>query len=77
MREGYERVRPLSEAEKRGLHGEASFAALRFTITRITDYAMRTGAAGPRVIKDWRRFLKRFEKLEALGGEGLRRLLGA
>jgi homoserine kinase type II len=73
---GYQRVRRLSEAEKRGLFVEGAFAALRFTITRITDYAMRVDAAGPRVVKDWRRFMKRFEKLEALGVEGVRRSLG-
>jgi homoserine kinase type II len=76
LRSGYESVRRLSEAEKRALHAEGEFAALRFTITRITDYAMRTDAAGPRVIKDWRRFMKRFEKLEALGPAGLQQLLG-
>ncbi len=77
MREGYESVRPLAEAEKRALWAEGSFAALRFTITRITDYAMRTGASGPRVIKDWQRFMKRFEKLRELGRDGVRELLGA
>lgn len=77
MREGYERVRPLSEREKQGLWAEGSFAAVRFTITRITDYAMRTGATGPRVVKDWRRFAKRFERLETLGVAGTRALLGS
>jgi homoserine kinase type II len=76
LREGYDRLRPLTEAEKRGLWAEGSFAALRFTITRITDYAMRTGATGPRVVKDWSRFMKRFEKLSALGEAGVRSLLG-
>jgi homoserine kinase type II len=75
--EGYDRVRPLTEAEKGGLWAEGSFAALRFTITRITDYAMRTGTAGPRVIKDWSRFMNRFEKLQALGEDGVRGLLGS
>jgi homoserine kinase type II len=75
MRAGYESVRPLSPAERRGLHAEARFAALRFTVTRITDYAMRAGAAGPRVVKDWRRFMKRFEKLEILGSQGLQAVL--
>jgi homoserine kinase type II len=75
MTAGYEHVRPLSDPEKRGLHAEACFAALRFTVTRITDYAMRSDPAGPRVVKDWRRFLKRFEILQSLGSEGLRRLL--
>ncbi|MDP9152209.1 MAG: homoserine kinase [Myxococcota bacterium] len=77
MREGYERVRPLSEAEKRGLHAEAVFAAMRFTITRITDFAMREATPGPRIVKDWKRFMKRFDTLEEVGSEGLRRAVGA
>jgi homoserine kinase type II len=75
MRNGYERVRPLGERELRGLLAEGSFAALRFTITRITDYALRENAAGPRVVKDWQRFLMRFEKLQELGEYGLLRAL--
>jgi homoserine kinase type II len=75
MRAGYESVRVLGEAEKEALCSEASFAALRFTITRITDYAMRV-SDGPRVIKDWRRFMKRFEKLQVLGTAGVRGMLG-
>ncbi len=77
LREGYEAVRPLDEREREGLWAEASFAAMRFTITRITDYAMRAPTAGPRVVKDWRRFQMRFDKLQALGRAGLRALLGA
>jgi homoserine kinase type II len=76
MREGYEEVRPLSEPELGGLLAEGSFAALRFAITRITDYALREGAEGPRVVKDWRRFLIRFEKLQGLGKDGLLRAFG-
>jgi homoserine kinase type II len=76
LRQGYETVRPLGEAERHGLLAEGRFACLRFTITRITDYAMRANAAGPRVVKDWRRFMMRFEKLQALGQEGLSRVLG-
>lgn len=76
MREGYERVRPLSDREKQGLWAEGAFAAMRFTITRITDYAMRTGATGPRVVKDWRRFARRFERLDALGVDGLGATMG-
>jgi homoserine kinase type II len=77
LRGGYESVRPLTEAEKGALCIEGSFAALRFTITRITDFAMRTDAAGPRSVKDWRRFRMRFDKLQALGPSGVRDLLGA
>jgi homoserine kinase type II len=77
LRAGYESVRPLAPAEKEALCVEGSFGALRFTITRITDYAMRTSAAGPRSIKDWRRFMKRFEELQSLGPPGVRELMGA
>ncbi len=73
---GYESVRPLSEAEKQALAVEGSFAALRFTVTRITDFAMRSNAEGPRVVKDWKRFFHRFETLQAAGADGLRRALG-
>jgi homoserine kinase type II len=76
MREGYEDVRPLAPAERRGLLAEGRFAALRFTITRITDYALRASTEAPRVVKDWRRFLMRFERLTALGADGLARVLG-
>ena len=72
---GYQRVRPLTHAERQGLHAEACFAALRFTVTRITDYALRAGAAGPRVVKDWSRFMKRFDKLQALGSGALQAML--
>jgi homoserine kinase type II len=75
LRAGYESVRSLTDAEKDALCVEGSFGALRFTITRITDYAMRTSAAGPRSVKDWRRFQERFERLQALGAEGVRDLL--
>ena len=65
---GYERVRRLAPSERAGLHAEARMAALRFTVTRITDYAMRPPEApGERVMKDWRRFLARHDALVALG----------
>jgi homoserine kinase type II len=68
MIEGYEAVRPLTEGERRALHAEGCAAALRFTLTRITDYAMRV-TDGPRVVKDWRRFKKRFDTLDAFDSE--------
>ncbi|HEX7600535.1 MAG TPA: homoserine kinase [Polyangiaceae bacterium] len=67
---GYEGERPLGPKERAGLFAEARAAALRFTITRITDYAMRNAGAGPRVLKDWRRFQARQDALVALGPEG-------
>ena len=77
MREGYEQVRLLEEGERRGLAAEGAFAALRFAVTRITDFGMRAVPGGPPPGRDWRRFMMRFHKLQALGADGLRRALGA
>ncbi len=77
MREGYEGVRPLEDAERDALAAEGEFAALRFVITRITDFALRTTVVGPTATKDWQRFMMRFEKLRALGVDGVRQALGA
>ncbi len=66
---GYESERRLEPSERRAFLAEAKFAALRFTITRVTDFTMRAGS-GPssdRVMKDYRRFLARFERLIELG----------
>ena len=71
---GYSSVRPLSPQETQGLLAEGAVACLRFTVTRITDYAMRAGI-GPRVMKDWRRFAQRLDHLERLGQEGLAALV--
>jgi homoserine kinase type II len=74
MAQGYARVRPLAEAEATRLHAEGSFAALRFSITRITDFELRPRGSG--VFKDYRRFLARADALDALGPSGLREMLG-
>lgn len=71
---GYAASRPLEPAEKRAFYTEAKLAAVRFTITRITDYAMRGGEG--RVMKDWRRFLARLDALEAMGADGFAALVG-
>ena len=65
---GYGAVRALVSSERAGLFEEARFAALRFTVTRITDYAMRAGDG--RVMKDWRRFADRLAALDAMGERG-------
>ncbi len=77
MREGYEQVRLLEDRERRSLAAEGAFAALRFAVTRITDFGMRTVPGGPPPPRDWRRFMMRFEKLRALGADGVRHALGA
>jgi homoserine kinase type II len=79
MLQGYQRVRALSQPERDALMDEGSFAALRFAITRITDFSMRArnpdGTPGA-PSRDWRRFMKRFDKLQGLGVRGVREVLG-
>jgi homoserine kinase type II len=74
--EGYESVRPLESTERHALRTEARVAALRFTITRITDYAMRSGGVGPRVLKDYRRFLMRYDAVSSLDDDTFCQCLG-
>jgi homoserine kinase type II len=73
---GYESVRPLEPAEKEGLLAEGCVAAIRFTITRLTDSELRAaiGGVAPRKDKDYRRFMMRLSTLESLGDDGLRSL---
>ncbi len=72
---GYQSIRPLPAEDLEALHAEAQLAALRFTVTRITDYAMRAHL-GANIFRDYRRFLARFEALRAMGPRGWRSLLG-
>lgn len=74
LAQGYAAVRPLPAAEAEALHDEGSYAALRFTITRLTDFELRPRGSG--VFKDYRRFLARAEALDQLGAVGLRTVLG-
>ncbi len=66
---GYTEVRPLNDRERAAMLTEGSLAALRFTITRITDFALRTDAVGPAIVKAWKRFWFRYLSLQALGQE--------
>ncbi len=62
---GYARRRPLPDDERAACYGQARAAAVRFAITRITDYELR-----PRdvvVYKDFRRFVARLDAVEAIG----------
>ena len=69
MVRGYRSVRELEDGDREVLYDEALFAALRFTITRITDDAIRVG-------KRWQRFVERREAIEALGPRGFLEALG-
>jgi homoserine kinase type II len=73
--DGYRDVRPIEPGVSASLFVEARLAALRFTVTRITDYAMRAHL-GANVPRDWRRFWMRHERLVALGARGLAAMVG-
>lgn len=62
--DGYVTVRELEPREREAIYDEAIFATLRFTITRITDDAIRVG-------KKWQRFVERRQAVERLGRTGL------
>jgi homoserine kinase type II len=57
---GYGTVRTIEPREREALFDEAILGTLRFTITRITDEAIRVG-------KRWQRFVERRQAMEALG----------
>lgn len=69
MVSGYASVRPLEPLERGALRIVGMAAATRFSATRITDYYLRSGGIGERVIKDWRRFLARLETLASMPSE--------
>lgn len=63
MVEGYEGARPLAPAERRALRVEGALGCLRFAVSRITDFELRTPAGGVPG-RDYRRFLARLEAIE-------------
>jgi homoserine kinase type II len=72
---GYRSVRPLDGNDLDELPAQARFAAIRFSITRITDFELRPREAG--IYKDYRRFLARLAALDTLGDDGVRRLFAS
>ena len=72
---GYRAVRPLAPQERAGFFSEARLAAVRFSITRITDVTLRAGL-GAAPGKDYRRYLRRLDRLEARGERGFQALIG-
>lgn len=72
---GYDQERPLTDAEWLSFRHQCVAAAARFSITRITDFHLRTGV-GDRVHKDFRRFLARLETIHALSAESVAERLG-
>jgi homoserine kinase type II len=72
---GYRAVRSLREHEAAQLYDEARAAALRFAVTRITDYELRP--RGVVIYKDYRRFIARLRAVEAIGPERFAAWIGA
>ena len=72
---GYQARRPLSADEIAACYDTARAAAVRFAITRITDYELRP--QGVVVYKDYRRFMARLSAVEAVGPERFHAWLGA
>ena len=71
---GYQSRRPLDADALAACYDEARAAAVRFAITRITDYELR-----PRdvvIYKDYRRFMARLEALEMIGAAAFPGWLG-
>lgn len=65
----YQAERPLSADEKTAFFDVLLAAAARFAITRIADFEIR-GTSGKS--KDYRRFIERIDRLEALGSRAVR-----
>lgn len=76
--EGYQRVRPLHDSERRGLFVEAVLGAVRFTASRVRDFELpRADRAGAqRAYLDYRDFGARLDALEGMGERGFRTLVG-
>jgi homoserine kinase type II len=66
---GYRSHAPLDDQDLIDCFVAARSAAVRFAITRISDYELRSGEVV--LYKDYRRFMARLRAVEALGVEGL------
>ena len=64
MVRGYQAVRPLTDVERVALPMEARVAAVRFTVTRVTDVYLRSGAPSG---KDFRSYFSRMRVLRERG----------
>jgi homoserine kinase type II len=60
---GYDATRPLTAPERRAVRVEGALACLRFAVSRITDFELRTPEGGVPG-RDYRRFLARLEAIE-------------
>jgi homoserine kinase type II len=71
---GYSAGRNLAVAEASELFDAARLACARFTTTRLTDYEQRPRGLG--VYKDFRRWIRRLDAVEAIGRDAFPRAFG-
>ncbi len=71
---GYQAERKLRSSEAAHCYDRAREAAVRFIVTRITDYQLR--ARDVVLFKDYRRFVARLEALEMIGERAFPEWLG-
>lgn len=74
LADAYGAVRPLPPTGT--LFDLCRFAAVRYTVTRIRDFALSSLSAERLVRKDWQEMHRRLSALEALGEGGLGALAG-
>jgi len=60
---GYESLRPLEPRERRDVRVEGALGCLRFAVSRITDFELRTPPGGTPA-RDFRRFLSRLDAID-------------
>lgn len=60
---GYQSLRPLEANERRAVRVEGALGCLRFAVSRITDFELRTPPGGTPA-RDFRRFLKRLDAID-------------
>jgi homoserine kinase type II len=74
---GYESLRPLSLAEWDAFPNELRLSALRFTVTRLSDFFLRPMDEAARADKDFREFYERLRILRRERDGGMEALLKA
>jgi homoserine kinase type II len=75
MAQAYHQKRALTPHEQRCLRSVASYAAIRFGITRITDFHLRQ-SVGERTHKSYKRFMSRLAALQAMSDAQFAQRLG-
>lgn len=67
--DAYSAIRPLSGADVDELSSDLRLVALRFALSRFSDFELKRSAPAGRPYKDYRHFLARLSALRASGGQ--------